>query len=940
MARLDDSAAFHALLDATLDHIFVVDSDMRYTHVSRGGAALVGLTPEAMTGRSWRDLGLPADVMEPIEREWQQAMTTGEAFRSELSFDAADGTSHFFEYFTFPIRAGGQIVAAASLSRDMTARATAERELRRADERYRGLIAHSSEGIWRFELTEPIDTSLPADEQVRLCFERAFLGEGNDAVARMYGYEKAEELIGTPVGQMLDPEVEANREYLRAFVTSGYRLDNTESVEVDRFGRRKYFVNSLTGIVEEGRLIRVWGMQRDITDQKAWIEKLRLSEERLQALVETSSQVVWTTDADGMIDWMTPSWTEVTGQPLKEAKGAGWVDVVHPDDRENASKSWQIALKERTIYRNDLRLHMRDGTYRWFRVHATPVLNDDGSLREWVGASTDVDAERRQEEMVASDQVRAEFISEANDLFVRTLDYEETLRSLARLTVPRLSDWCAVDMLEADGSLRRLAVEHIDQSKVRFAYELQERYPSKKDAAYGAYQVVRTGRTEFMPVIPRDLVAKLARSEEHADLLNQLQLRSYICTPIRIGDDVVGVLTLVNAESKRTFTRRDVELAEALALRAGHAIENARLYHQAVEANRAKDDFLATLSHELRTPLTAILGWANLLRLSNYDRDTLVNAVRTIERSAKTQAAIIDDLLDVSRIITGKFSISPADVDVVPIVRSVVDSAKPAAEGRRLRISVRTPPSLTIRADPNRLQQMVWNLISNAVKFSDENGSIEVTVEHEDDDAVFRVTDHGLGIAPDVLPRVFERFWQADSSSNRSHGGLGLGLAIVRHLAEMHGGTVEAFSEGEGKGATFAIRLPAGTARPETSAPEAAPRADGTRVLLVDDDESARQVIARMLEHYGARVHEATSAPAAVDAAARETFDLVLTDLAMPDRDGYWLLKQIRAGHPRLRVAAITALGIEEAALNAAGFDAFVRKPVDPIRLAELLTRP
>lgn len=936
MRPLDDSVAFRALLDATLDHIFVVDRELRYTHVSVGGAAVLGLTPEMMTGRTWRELGLPASLMDGVEQEWQHSLATGETIRRELPFDAPAGT-RYFEYYTFPIRMDDAIVAAATVARDITARTSANDELRRADERYRALIAHRSEGIWRFELAEPVDTSLPVDEQVRLCFDRAVVAEGNDAVARMYGFQRGEELIGMPVTQMLDPAVEANRDYLRAFVISGYRLDNTESLEIDRFGQRKYFVNSLTGIVENGRLTRVWGMQREITDEKAWMERLRLSEERLQALVATASQVVWTADAAGGMEWITPSWAEVTGQPLKEAKGDGWLQVVHPDDRERSRVEWQTAVESRTLYRNDIRVRMRDGNYRWFRNHAAPVLNDDGSLREWVGSSTDIDAERRQEEILASDQWRAEFIAEANDIFVRTLDYEETLRSVARLTVPRLSDWCAVDMVEPDGSLRRLAVEHVDPSKVRLAYELQERYPPGENASHGPHQVLTRGQTEFVPLITDDFVLRLARSEEHGELLRQLQLRSYICTPIRVGDDVAGALTLVNAESERTFTRRDVELAEALALRAGHAIENARLYRQAVEANRAKDEFLATLSHELRTPLTAILGWANLVRLSNYNRDTLISAVNTIERSAKTQASIIDDLLDVSRIITGKFHISPVTVDVVTILRAVVDAARPAADGRRLTINVTTPPSLTVRADPNRLQQMVWNLMSNAVKFSDEGQSIDVAVEQVDDDAVFRVTDQGLGIAPAVLPRVFERFWQADSSSNRSHGGLGLGLAIVRHLAEMHGGTVEAFSEGRGKGATFIIRLPVGAvcAQPATSAVEAA--ADGTRVLLVDDDDNARQVIARMLEHYGARVRQATSAPDAVHAADRERFDLVLTDLAMPDHDGYWLLDRIRAAHPDLRVAAITALGITDDEISAAGFDAFVRKPVDPARLAELL---
>ncbi|HEX6177707.1 MAG TPA: ATP-binding protein [Thermoanaerobaculia bacterium] len=932
----DDSHVFRALLDATVDNVSVVDRELRYTHVSDGVARVLGLRRDSMIGKNWRELGLPAAVMETVEKHWRNALANGESARQETEIKTPSGPRRF-EYVIFPIFSGSIIVGAAAISRDITSRSATEIELRRAQDRYRSFIAHSSEGIWRFELDEPIEVSLPAEQQVKLIFERAYLAECNDALAKMYGFEQASDIVGARVHQLMDPNDEANRAYLLAFVTRGYRMNDAESVEVDRFARRKYFLNSLTGVVEDGRVVRAWGVQRDITDQKAFTERLRLSEERLHALVDASAQVVWTTDAGGRLEWILPTWTELTGQTVKEAKGLGWFSMIHADDRAKARAHWMEGVAARRPYRHMARLRMRDGSHRWFSIRGAPVYNEDGAVREWVGSLNDIDAERRQEEMHAADQVRAEFIAEANDLFVRSLDYEATLRSLAHLAVPRLADWCAVDMVAPDGSLHRLAVEHIDPSKVRFAYEVQEKYPQDPNAPHGAPRVLRSGETDWMQDIPEQLIVDSAQSPEHAEVLRALHLRSYICTAIRVREEVAGLLTLVMAESGRRFTPRDVELAEALAVRAGNAIENARLYKQAVDANRAKDEFLATLSHELRTPLTAILGWANLLRLSNYDRDTMRTAVETIERSAKTQAAIIDDLLDVSRIITGKFQLNLDEVEAVRIVENVVRSATPAADAKRIEIDVRGAKSIVIRADSNRLQQIIWNLISNAVKFTPEGGRISVEVAKRDDDVVFSVADNGMGIRPDALPRVFDRFWQADSSSNRTFGGLGLGLAIVKHLVEMHGGTVEARSEGEGRGSTFVVTLPIGTEGVIADATVEETTSTGKSVLLVDDDDSSREIIARMLRHFGAAVTEAATASAAVDLAERQRFDLVLTDLAMPEHDGYWLLERVREARPDVPVAAITALGVADEQMADAGFASFVRKPVDPTALAELL---
>jgi PAS domain S-box-containing protein len=691
-----------------------------------------------MIGRTWRELGLPASSMEQVDVDLDTVFTSGETIRRETEYETPHGP-RVSEYVIFPVRASGEIVAAATISRDVTGRVRAESDLRHAEERYRSFIRHSSEGIWRFELDEAIPIALPEDDQVRFMFERAYLAECNEIVAGMYGFERVEDIVGVRLTQMLEPTQASNRDYLRAFVRSGYRLENAESAELDRYGRRKYFLNTLTGTVENGRLKRAWGMQRDVTDQKASMERLRLSEERLQALVQASAQVVWTADREGRLEWISSTWTEATGQTQKDAKGLGWLERIHPDDRRPSAERWRASIATRHVFDSVARVRMSDGSDRWCHFRAAPVFNEDGSVREWIGATNDVDAARQQEVSHAADQVRAEFIAEANDLFVRSLDYEETLRSLARLAVPRLADWCAVDMVEPGGTLRRLAVEHVDPSKRQLAFEIEERYPSDMNSPRGVPNVIRTGRTDFIFSIPPELIDAAAQSPEHLELIRQLDLRSYISTPIRVRDEVAGVLTLVNSGNSRLFTSRDVELTEALALRAGHAIENARLYQQSVEANRAKDDFLATLSHELRTPLTAILGWANLLRLSNHDRQTTQTAVETIERSAKSQAAIIDDLLDVSRIITGKFQIKPEITDVVPILRTVADSSRPAAEGKRIEIIVRAPESLVIRADPNRLQQMIWNLLSNAVKFSNEGGTIVLSAERSDDDVIISV---------------------------------------------------------------------------------------------------------------------------------------------------------------------------------------------------------
>jgi PAS domain S-box-containing protein len=378
----------------------------------------------------------------------------------------------------------------------------------------------------------------------------------------------------------------------------------------------------------------------------------------------------------------------------------------------------------------------------------------------------------------------------------------------------------------------------------------------------------------------------------------------------------------------------------------------------AERANRVKDDFLATLSHELRTPLNAILGWAELLRQSPHDAQERQLGLDVITRNARMQTRLINDLLDMSRITSGKVFLDLQSVALAPVIDGVIESFQPQIEAKGLRVgAVLDPACEAVEGDPARLQQIVWNLLSNAIKFSRKSGFVQVALSSGGGLARFTVIDDGDGIDSGFLPQVFHRFQQADASSTRRHGGLGLGLAIVKHLVEMHGGTVSAASEGIGKGARFEVVLPtagagaavAGNAAPAApatrSADAAPPRLDGVRVLVVDDAEDARGLLRAALERHAASVTTVESAPLALEAIARELPDVLVSDIGMPQFDGYQLIERVRALPPgrggRLPAAAITSFVRAEDRLRAleAGYDEFMVKPVEPRQLVQVVAK-
>lgn len=380
------------------------------------------------------------------------------------------------------------------------------------------------------------------------------------------------------------------------------------------------------------------------------------------------------------------------------------------------------------------------------------------------------------------------------------------------------------------------------------------------------------------------------------------------------------------------------------------AAENERLYRQAEESSRLKEEFLATISHELRTPLSAILGWARMLRLGQLTPENTAKALDTIERNARAQAQLVDDLLDVSRIITGKLrmDVRPADPD--SFIDAAVDAVRPAAEAKGVRIQkVTDTGTVSIPGDPVRLQQVVWNLLANAIKFTPRGGRVQIRSERVNSHLEIIVSDTGSGISSDFLPHVFDRFRQADQKTSRQHGGMGLGLAIVRHLVEMHGGTVRADSEGEGKGATFTVMLPITPvyqvdstggrvhpgARDLLPPDDSTDRLDGLRILVVDDEPDTRDLLKQGLEYCGATVEVAGCAAEAIDSLQRWTPDILISDIGMPGTDGYDFIRQVRNLPPqrggKVAAIALTAYTRIEDRLHAlrAGYDMHVPKPVE-----------
>jgi signal transduction histidine kinase/CheY-like chemotaxis protein len=565
------------------------------------------------------------------------------------------------------------------------------------------------------------------------------------------------------------------------------------------------------------------------------------------------------------------------------------------------------------------------------------------------------DAERRANE-------RLKILTEASVKLASSLDYETALSNVARFLVPLVSDWCAVDLLDERGTPRLVALAHAEPEKAKLGHELRHRYPARPSDPLLA--VIRGGEALLYPVVTDEMLVAGTVDERHLQIARELGLRSAMIVPLRARDRTIGAITFVSTAPDRRYDSDDLEFARALALRAAIAVDNARLFteseqsaRRAHQANRMKDEFLATLSHELRTPLTAILGWSRMLRTGQLDPGRIERAFDAIERNTLAQAQLVEDLLDISRVVTGKLRLEVRPVDLVQVVRDAIESVRPAAEAKQVKLdAVLDPDAQGIMGDGTRLQQVVWNLLSNAVKFTTKQGRIHVALQRINSHIELSVADNGQGIAPEFLPYVFDRFMQGDSSFSRTHGGLGIGLAIVRNLVEMHGGTVEAHSEGVGKGATFVVRVPRAPVHlqsrdaslvhptaPQTPSFECPAELVGLKVLVVDDEQDARDLIVTILERCGAESRAVSSTREALASLPAWRPQVLLCDIGMPDGDGYDLIRAVRAlpaaEGGRVPAAALTAYARAEDRRRAlmSGYQMHVPKPVEPAELAAVV---
>ena len=666
------------------------------------------------------------------------------------------------------------------------------------------------------------------------------------------------------------------------------------------------------------------------------------------------------TDCDGRVTFMNAVAVQLTGWDEREAVNRRIEDVFNIVNEETRAPVENPVLRVRREggvvgLANHTVLLAKHGSEIPIDDSAAPIRDESGQTHGAVLVFRDVSEKKRVERQRA-------FLAEVTSTLTSSLDYHETLTGLARLVVPRLADWCAIEVLEAGRGPVQVAVAHVDPEKVAFARELGREYPADPRAEVGVPQVIRTRKAEFYPHIPEELLRAQAKDVRHLSLIEQLRLRSAMVIPLLARDQVLGAITFVYAESGRGYTTQDLQYAQEIAHRASIAIDNARLYEaeqrarqSADVANRAKDEFLATVSHELRTPLNAILGWAKLLVGTELDEPKRLRAAETIERNAVAMARLVEDLIDISRIVSGKIRIESRPVDFAAVVRAALESARPSIDAKGIQLTCQISagsPSLT--GDAGRLQQVVWNLLSNAVKFTERGGRVELRLEQKDAQLELEVRDTGRGITAQFLPYVFERFRQFDGSITRSFGGLGLGLSIARDIILLHGGEIRAESPGEGRGATFVVSLPVsdralgledarGSSDGREGTFERPAILRGLRVLVVDDDEDSRHLVSRILEECGSQVLIASTVRDALSLIDQSPIDVLVSDIAMPGEDGFELIRQLRAMPGaiagQLPAIALTAYtrAEERRQLLLAGYASHVPKPVEPAELVSVV---
>ena len=839
------------------------------------------------------------------------------------------------EYLVKPFSARELLACVASQLQLRRVRRETERELRYRSEQYQTLLNQAPLGVYLVDADFRIREANPIALSVFGDIPAGIIGRDFDEVIHILRErEYADELVRIVRHTLATGEPYATSDRTERRLARGitedyeWRVDRITMPD-GRFGLVCYF--------------------RDIAEQK----KALAAKAYLAAIVDSADDAIISKDLNGIIQSCNASAERLFGYTSAELVGRP-VRMLIPDERQSEEDDILSRLRkgERVDHFETVRM-TKDGRRIDVALTISPVRDDFGTI---IGASKiirDITTVRQME----TERIR--FLQE-------TATVTETLNSVGAIVASDL-DRDKVVQAVTDAATKLTTAEfgaffynEVDDSGESYTLytisgaprEAFSEFPMPRNADVFAPTFSGTG------VVRSSDITKDARyghtAPHHGMPAGQLPVRSYLAVPVKgRSGEVIGGLFFGHSSVGR-FTEHHERLAVGVASWASVGLENARMYMSVQEASRIKDEFLASLSHELRTPLNVILGYARMLRSGMVGPDHKDKAIETIERNSTSLTRIVEDVLDISRIVSGKIRLNVQPVEVPDIVRSAVDGLTPAADAKGVRVETMVgPDAAPVSGDPERLQQVLWNLLSNAIKFTNRGGTVQVRLERVNSHLEIAVSDTGIGIAPEFLPHVFERFRQADAGIARERGGLGLGLAIARQLIEMHGGTIDASSGGINQGATFRVKIPLMLVHPvRDDRPRVHPRSESGRrsvgpdlrdvhVLAIDDEPDALSLVAEVLQAAGARVSTARSAAEALSSLDAEVPDVVVADLGMPRIDGFQFIDRVRR-HRNARVrevpaAALTAYARSEDRMKAlrAGFQIHLAKPIDP---AELVT--